>query len=180
MRRKRIPKVVPFSPHGPQNGPKMGSNIDIFGAYFWIPFLLGFGALWVPLGSLLGPPKALLGGSCTPKTFKNWRFFKVFANATFSVFGVFDVPLGYILAPSWPDLVPKWIPKWPQKWSKKCSKTGPKNDPPKSIFWANFGPQNGPPNWSKSLRRGTAIFGRGFLKRSWSQDAPKMAQDGPK
>ena len=33
--------------------------------------------------------------------------FKVFANATFGVFGVFAGPLGHILAPSWPDLVPK-------------------------------------------------------------------------
>ena len=71
MRRKSVPKVVPFfvpfwsqfwPQNSPQNCPKTGQNNDNFGVHFWIPFLLGFGALWVPLGSLLGPPKALLGG----------------------------------------------------------------------------------------------------------------------
>ena len=75
-----VPFLVPFlvvflwqfwSQNGPQNGPKIGPKIDNFGVHFWIPFLLGFGALWVPLGSLLGPPKALLGGLWTPKTLKN-------------------------------------------------------------------------------------------------------------
>ena len=61
----------------------------------------------MPLGSLLGPPKALLGGLWTPKTLKNFRFFKVFANPTFWVFEAIDGPLGPILAPSWADLVPK-------------------------------------------------------------------------
>ena len=77
MRSKRVPKVVPFLvpfwsqlwlQNGPQNGPKIGPNIDNFGAHFWIPFLLGLGALRLPLGSLLGPPKALLGGLWTPKS----------------------------------------------------------------------------------------------------------------
>ena len=134
-----VPFLVPFwSQFWPQNGPqnyfKTGQQIDNSVVHFWIPFLLGFGALWVPLGSLLGPPKAFLGGSWTPKNLKNCRVLKVFANATFWVFGVFDGPLGHILAPSWPDLVPKWLPKWPQKWSKKCSKTSPKNDSQKSEF----------------------------------------------
>ena len=76
MRGKRVPKVVPFSVHfwsqlWLQNGPQNGRQIDNFGVHFWIPFLLGFGALWVPLGSLLGHPKALLGGLWTPKTLKN-------------------------------------------------------------------------------------------------------------
>ena len=60
-----------WSQNGPQNGPKIGPKINNFVVHFWIPSLLGFGALWVPLGSLLGPPKALLGGSWTPKTLKN-------------------------------------------------------------------------------------------------------------
>ena len=80
MRGKRVPKVVPFlvpfwsqfwPQNGPQNGPKIGPKIDNFGAHFWIPFLLGLGALRLPLGSLLGPPKALLGSLWTPKTLKN-------------------------------------------------------------------------------------------------------------
>ena len=46
--------------------PKIGPKIDNLGAHFWIPFLLGLGALRLPLGSPLGPPKALLGGLWTP------------------------------------------------------------------------------------------------------------------
>ena len=57
--------------NGLQNCSKMHPKIDNFVVHFRIPFLLGFGALWVPLGSLLGPPKALLGGLWTPKTLKN-------------------------------------------------------------------------------------------------------------
>ena len=54
----------------------------------------------MPLGSLLGPPKALLGGPWTPKTFKNLQFFTLFANAAFWVFEAIDGPLGLILSPS--------------------------------------------------------------------------------
>ena len=113
---------------GPIWSQNWSKNHD-FGVHFWIPFLLGFGALWVPLGSLLGPPEALLGSPWTPKSLKNKWFFKVFANATFWVFEALDGPLAPILAPLWPNLVPKWLLKWAQKWSKKCSKTSPKNDP---------------------------------------------------
>ena len=88
----------------------------------------------MPLGSRLGLPKALLGCLWTPKTLKNSRFFKVFANAGFWVFEALNGPLGLILAPSWADLVPKWSPKWPPKWSKSGPKSGPKNDPQKSEF----------------------------------------------
>ena len=54
--------------NGLQNGPKISQTIDIFRALFWIMFFLGFGALWVPLGSLLGPPEALLESLWTLKT----------------------------------------------------------------------------------------------------------------
>ena len=57
-----------------QNGSKNGSKIAPKSAIFWAQILYRFfcvlGALWVPLGSLLGPPKALLGGLWTPKTIK--------------------------------------------------------------------------------------------------------------
>ena len=71
----------------------------------------------MPLGSLLGPPKALLGGSWTPKTLKNCRVFKVFANATFWVFGVCDGRLGSILA--------LLGPIWSQNGYKNSPKSGP-------------------------------------------------------
>ena len=93
---------------------------------------------------------------------------KVFANATFWVFGALDGPLGPILAPSCADLVPKLTPKWPPKWSKKCSKK-----------WTNFGPQNGAQNGARWRSSSTGKFGREFLKRSCFQDGSKMAQDGP-
>ena len=81
----------------------------------------------MPLGSLLGLHKALLGCLWTPKTVKNPKYFKVFANVAFWVFEALNGSLGPILAPSWADLAPKWPPKWP----KNCPKTGPKNDPQK-------------------------------------------------
>ena len=118
MRRERVPKVVPFlvqfwsnlrPQNKPQHGPKIGPKNVNFGIHFWMPFFGGFGALWVPLGSPLGPLEALLGGLWTPKTCKNWCF-KVFENVTFLVFGALDGPLGLILPPSWADLVPK-LPK---------------------------------------------------------------------
>ena len=86
----------------------------------------------MPLGSLLGFPKALLGCLWTPKTLKNIKFFNVFANAGFWVFEALNGPLGLILAPSWADLVPKRSPKLPPKWSKSDPKNGPKHTPPKS------------------------------------------------
>ena len=70
-----------------QNGFKNGFKMAPTSAIFWAQILYRFfcvlGALWVPLGSLLGPPKALLGGLWTPKTSKNPRFFEVFAKASF-------------------------------------------------------------------------------------------------
>ena len=70
----------------------------------------------MPLGSLLGPLEALLGGLWTPKTCKNCKFFcQVFEDAAFWLFEAPDGPLGLILPPSWADLVPKWAPKWSPK-----------------------------------------------------------------
>ena len=65
----------------------------------------------MPLGSRLGPPKALLGGLWTPKNLKKTMVFKVFANAGFWVLEALNGPLGLILAPSWANLVPKCSPK---------------------------------------------------------------------
>ena len=66
----------------------------------------------MPFWRLLEPPEALLGGVWTPKTLKNQFFFKVFENAALFVFEALAGPLGFILLPSWADLVPKWLPKW--------------------------------------------------------------------
>ena len=106
---------------GPKIDPKLVKNF-IFWFYFWIPFYGGFEALWVPLGSLLGPLEALWGGLWIPKTLKNLCFFKVFETAAFWVFQALDGPLGLLLIPSWADMVPKWSPKWAPKVIQKVPK----------------------------------------------------------
>ena len=49
--------------------PKWVKKLLIFGFNFRL-FFGAFGAPWVPLGSLLGPLEAFLGGLWTPKTLK--------------------------------------------------------------------------------------------------------------
>ena len=133
----------------------------------------------MPLGSLLGLPQALLGCLWSPKTSKNNMFFEVFANAAFWVFEALDGPLWFVLAPSWADLIQNGSQngakdnpqKVPPKWSRKCA---PKLT--KKILGPQNGPQNGPRWWSQGTRKS----GRRIPTDSWSQDAPKMAQDVPK
>ena len=106
---------------------------------------------------------------------------KVFANATFWVFGTLDGPLGPILAPSCADLLPNLTPKCPPKVVKnKCSKTNPKNDPQNYQKLTNFGPQNGAQNGARWRATLTGKVGQEFLKRSCFQDGSKMAQHDPK
>ena len=54
-------------------------------SYFSFMFPLGFGALWVPLGSLLGPLEALLGGLWTQKRVKTLRFLRVLKRLFFGL-----------------------------------------------------------------------------------------------
>jgi hypothetical protein len=104
----------------------------------------------------------------------------VFQLSSFQAFEVFAGPLGAHLGSSWADLVPKMLPKCSPKWSKMESKTDQKTDPNNKQECVNFGPKNGPPKWSTSLTRATAIFRRRVFKSSWSQGAPKVRQDGQK
>ena len=80
-------------------------------------------------------------------------------------------------------LTPLWSPKLPQNLLQNCSKSGPnscpKNDSKTKQTWTSFGPQNGPQNPSNPRRGRTVISGRGFPEGSWSQEAPRMPQDGP-
>ena len=71
-----------------------GKSIFVF-AFF--SFSLGFGALWVPLGSLLGPLEALLGGLKSEKMQTVQRENHFFENVAFLVFEA----LGLILLPLW-------------------------------------------------------------------------------
>ena len=75
---------------------KIGPKSDKFGVHFWIPFFGGFGAPWVPLGSLLGPLEALLGGLWTQKRVKTEGFLRFLKR----LFEAPDGPLGLILAHS--------------------------------------------------------------------------------
>ena len=52
---------------------------------FLFIFSLGFGALWVPLGSLLGPLEALLGGLWTQKHVKTKCFLMVLKRLFFGL-----------------------------------------------------------------------------------------------
>ena len=54
----------------------------------------------MPLGSLLGAPKAVLDGLGSPKTMKKSRLFKVFANTGFCDFESLNGPLRAHLGPS--------------------------------------------------------------------------------
>ena len=70
-------------------GPSLGSKIDPkfvnFWVQFWTLFCWGFGALWVPLGSLLGPLEALLGGLWTQKRVKTKCFLMVLKRQFFGL-----------------------------------------------------------------------------------------------
>ena len=76
----------------------------------------------MPLGSLLGPLEALLGGLKSEKMQTVPRENHFFENVAFLVFEALDGPLGLVLPPSWADLVPKWTPKWAPKVVQKVPK----------------------------------------------------------
>ena len=57
----------------------------LFCLLFLFSFSLGFGGLWVPLGSLLGPLEALLGGLWTQKRVKTIRFLRVMKRQFFGL-----------------------------------------------------------------------------------------------
>ena len=92
-------------------------NLLIFGFNFRF-FLGGFGALWVPLGSLLGPLEALLGGLKSEKIQTVPRENHFFENAAFWFFEAPDGSLGLILLPLWPIWSQNGPQNGPQKWSK--------------------------------------------------------------
>ena len=83
---------------GPILIPKLVQNLLIFGSildlFFW-----GLGVLWVPLGSLLGPLEALLGGLKNEKMPTVPRENHIFINAVFWLFEAPNGPLGLILVP---------------------------------------------------------------------------------
>ena len=98
---------------------KIGPTFVNFWVQFWIPFFWGFGALWVPLGSLLGPLEALLGGLKSEKMQTVQRENHFFENVALLVFEALDGPLGLILLPLWLIWSENGLQNGPQNWSKK-------------------------------------------------------------
>ena len=89
----------------------------------------------MPLGSLLEPPLALLGGLRTSKTRKNISFFLLFANPGFWVLGALEGSLGLIL----PPLGPIWSQSGPQNVAQIGPKTIHKIIKKNIICWTTFG-----------------------------------------
>ena len=99
---------------GPKIGPKFVNFLSpILDLFFW-----GFGSLWVPLGSFLGPLEALLGGLKSEKMQTVPRENHFFENAVFWLFEALEGPLGFILAP----LGPIWSLNGSQNGFQKFSK----------------------------------------------------------
>ena len=101
----------------------LGSILDLF--------VGGFGALWVPLGSLLGSLEALLGGLLTQKPSKTDVFFRFLKMQLFGTWKLLMVLLGStcpLFGRSGPKVGPKWFPKVVQKVIKQLVKNGTKND----------------------------------------------------
>ena len=101
---------------GPKISPKICLKFVNFWVQFWILFCWGFGALWVPLGSLLGPFDALLGGLKSEKMPTVQRENHFFINTGFWFFEDPNGPLGLILVPLG------------QIWSQNGSQHGSKSD----------------------------------------------------
>ena len=90
----------------------MGSILDLF--------VGGFGALWVPLGSLLGSLEALLGGLLTQKPSKTNGFSRFLKMQLFGSLKLLMALLGSscpLFGRSGPKVGPKMVPK-----------SGPKSD----------------------------------------------------
>ena len=144
----------------------------------------GFGALWVPLGSLLGSLEALLGGLRTQKHVKTQCFLMVLKRLFLGLWSSWWLSWAH-LAPSLADLVPKWAPKWfpkvVQKVIKKLVKNDTKNDQKGSK---KLGPKR-VPKLKKSLWPQLVFQRLGLLKTlTWRclkdslKTVPKWFQNG--
>ena len=85
----------------------------------------GFGALWVPLGSLLGSLEALLGGLRTQKPSKTGGFLRFLKMQLFGSLKLLMALLGSSCPPfsrSGPKVGPKMVPKSGPKSDQKVGK----------------------------------------------------------
>ena len=82
------------------------------GSLFGYIFFEVLGVFRGLLGAVLGFPRLSWEASGSQKvSFYYWKT-TLFENAAFQVFEALDGPLGFVLPPSWADLIPKWSPKW--------------------------------------------------------------------
>ena len=147
-----------------------GKSIFVF-AFF--SFSLGFGALWVPLGSLLGPLEALLGGLWTQKPSKTECFLRFLKRQLFGSLKLLIALLG-----SSCPLFGRSGPKMgPNKTPKNAQKRKPKYDKFFFIFFFDFDlSQNGinkSQKWDPKWTRVFAQNSKEIYKRN--QDEPNRA-----
>ena len=139
---------------------------------FRISFLGVFGALQVPLGSILKRSEAVLGGLGPPKPEKTKCFSRFLR---MQVFGSLKLLIG-LLGPS--RLL--WGRFRPQNWSQNGSKSSPKSNeklvpkmvPKMAPKLLQFGPQNCPkmlPRWFPNAPK---------MAPRWSRNGPKMVSSG--
>ena len=81
----RVPKWVPENPRIEIAGLRHFLPASRFLFLFFFSFSLGFGALWVPLGILLGSLEALLGCLWTQKRVKTKCFLMVLKRLFFGL-----------------------------------------------------------------------------------------------
>ena len=118
----------------PKNLSKINQkNVNFLGSILDL-FVGGFGALWVPLGSLLGSLEALLGGLRTQKPSKTGGFLRFLKMQLFGSLKLLMVLLGSscpLFGRSGPKMDPKMVPKRgpksDQKMVHKIIPNGPKN-----------------------------------------------------
>ena len=82
-------------------------TIDQIFKKFFFSFSLGVGALWVPLGSLLGSLEALLGGLWTQKRVKTTCFLMVLKRLFLGLWSSWWLSWAHLVA-SWANLVSRW------------------------------------------------------------------------
>ena len=120
-----------------------------------------------------------MDGLGSPKPLTTQRFLRFLQMQVFATLKPLMGLLEPILAHLRPIYSQKGSPKLIKKCSKKCPKTRPKQCPKNNKKWTSFGPQNDLQNPSKLRSQATRNSGPGVLKSFWSQESPKMAQDGP-
>ena len=134
----------------------------------------------MPLGSLLGPLEALLGGLWTQKPSKTKSFLRFLKMQLFGSLKVLMALLGSscpLLGRSGPKMGPKMGPKSGPKSDQKVVQ---KMTPKMTKKSANFGPQNGPqngPRWRDLLtvpKDGHLFFAR------WPRDGPRWPKMTPR